>query len=241
MSQPTTAVLVRTPSALPGVRYGTIARHADARGSFRELWRRRPTYPGARPVRPGQPVDLGRRRPARPPPPPPPGRPMGRGRRPRVRGARRRPAAAATPPTGRPPRRDPRARRPTTGSYIPTGVAHGFLALEPLDLIYLVTNEYDGTDELGFAWDDSGRRAVAVGGDAGRSADPLRAGPADPTLGPRGATARLNPGCWRESRLVRLRSPTPPSARRPHPSARSPPDRCGSGPKGLAGPGPSRD
>lgn len=37
---------------------------------------------------------------------------------------------------------------------IPTGVAHGFLALEPLQLLYLVTGEYDGTDELGFAWDD---------------------------------------------------------------------------------------
>jgi dTDP-4-dehydrorhamnose 3,5-epimerase len=37
---------------------------------------------------------------------------------------------------------------------IPAGVAHGFLALEPLELIYLVTNEFDGTDELGFAWDD---------------------------------------------------------------------------------------
>jgi dTDP-4-dehydrorhamnose 3,5-epimerase len=37
---------------------------------------------------------------------------------------------------------------------IPAGVAHGFLALEPLTLLYLVTNEYDGTDELGFAWDD---------------------------------------------------------------------------------------
>jgi dTDP-4-dehydrorhamnose 3,5-epimerase-like enzyme len=37
---------------------------------------------------------------------------------------------------------------------IPVGVAHGFLALEPLELIYLVTNEFDGTDELGFAWDD---------------------------------------------------------------------------------------
>ena len=37
---------------------------------------------------------------------------------------------------------------------IPAGVAHGFLALEPLELLYLVTNEYDGTDELGFAWDD---------------------------------------------------------------------------------------
>ncbi|HYM82937.1 MAG TPA: dTDP-4-dehydrorhamnose 3,5-epimerase family protein, partial [Candidatus Dormibacteraeota bacterium] len=37
---------------------------------------------------------------------------------------------------------------------IPPGVAHGFLALEPLTLLYVVTNEYDGTDELGFAWDD---------------------------------------------------------------------------------------
>ena len=37
---------------------------------------------------------------------------------------------------------------------IPAGVAHGFLALEPLELLYLVTNEFDNTDELGFAWDD---------------------------------------------------------------------------------------
>jgi dTDP-4-dehydrorhamnose 3,5-epimerase len=37
---------------------------------------------------------------------------------------------------------------------IPSGVAHGFLALEPLELHYLVTSEYDGSDELGFAWDD---------------------------------------------------------------------------------------
>lgn len=37
---------------------------------------------------------------------------------------------------------------------IPAGVAHGFLALEPLQLLYLVTNEYDGSDELGFAWND---------------------------------------------------------------------------------------
>ena len=37
---------------------------------------------------------------------------------------------------------------------IPSGVAHGFLALEALQLLYLVTNPYDGSDELGFAWDD---------------------------------------------------------------------------------------
>jgi dTDP-4-dehydrorhamnose 3,5-epimerase len=38
--------------------------------------------------------------------------------------------------------------------FIPEGVAHGFLALEPLALLYLVTNEYDGSDEHGFAWND---------------------------------------------------------------------------------------
>jgi dTDP-4-dehydrorhamnose 3,5-epimerase len=37
---------------------------------------------------------------------------------------------------------------------IPAGVAHGFLALAPLELVYLVTGEFDGTDELGFRWDD---------------------------------------------------------------------------------------
>jgi dTDP-4-dehydrorhamnose 3,5-epimerase len=45
------------------------------------------------------------------------------------------------------------APRDTTVT-IPAGVAHGFLALEPLELVYLVTSEFDGTDELGFAWDD---------------------------------------------------------------------------------------
>jgi dTDP-4-dehydrorhamnose 3,5-epimerase len=38
---------------------------------------------------------------------------------------------------------------------IPPGVAHGFLALESLRLAYLVSTEYDGTDEHGFAWDDA--------------------------------------------------------------------------------------
>ena len=37
---------------------------------------------------------------------------------------------------------------------IPEGIAHGFWALEPVVLLYLVTNEYDGSDEQGFAWDD---------------------------------------------------------------------------------------
>lgn len=38
--------------------------------------------------------------------------------------------------------------------YIPHGVAHGYLALTRLDLIYFVTREYDPSDEHGVAWDD---------------------------------------------------------------------------------------
>jgi dTDP-4-dehydrorhamnose 3,5-epimerase len=38
--------------------------------------------------------------------------------------------------------------------YIPPGIAHGFLAITDLDLIYWVSNYYDSTDEHGVAWDD---------------------------------------------------------------------------------------
>jgi dTDP-4-dehydrorhamnose 3,5-epimerase len=38
--------------------------------------------------------------------------------------------------------------------YIPPGVAHGYLALTDIDLIYWVTSEYDPSDEHGIAWDD---------------------------------------------------------------------------------------
>jgi dTDP-4-dehydrorhamnose 3,5-epimerase len=41
-----------------------------------------------------------------------------------------------------------------TSVYVPPGVAHGYLALTPIDLIYWVTREYDPTDERGVAWDD---------------------------------------------------------------------------------------
>lgn len=44
--------------------------------------------------------------------------------------------------------------------YIPPGVAHGFLALSDVDLIYWVTREYDASDEHGVAWDDP---ALALG------------------------------------------------------------------------------
>jgi dTDP-4-dehydrorhamnose 3,5-epimerase len=43
---------------------------------------------------------------------------------------------------------------PGDALYIPPIVAHGFWALDDLVLLYLVSREYDGTDEHGFAWDD---------------------------------------------------------------------------------------
>jgi dTDP-4-dehydrorhamnose 3,5-epimerase len=38
--------------------------------------------------------------------------------------------------------------------YIPEGVAHGFYAHDQVMMTYLVTNEYDSSDEFGVAWDD---------------------------------------------------------------------------------------
>jgi dTDP-4-dehydrorhamnose 3,5-epimerase len=38
--------------------------------------------------------------------------------------------------------------------YIPPGVAHGFLAVSELDLIYWVTHYFDNTDEFGVPWKD---------------------------------------------------------------------------------------
>jgi dTDP-4-dehydrorhamnose 3,5-epimerase len=40
------------------------------------------------------------------------------------------------------------------GLYIPTGVAHGFVALTDATLTYLVDNYYDNSDENGVRWDD---------------------------------------------------------------------------------------
>lgn len=40
------------------------------------------------------------------------------------------------------------------GLYIPVGVAHGFLSLSKVTLIYIVDNYYDGGDEFGVAWND---------------------------------------------------------------------------------------
>jgi dTDP-4-dehydrorhamnose 3,5-epimerase len=43
---------------------------------------------------------------------------------------------------------------PASTLYIPRGVAHGYLALTELHLLYFVTSEYDPSDEHGVAWDD---------------------------------------------------------------------------------------
>lgn len=155
-----TAERAAAPSILPGVRFARLQRHGDERGSFREVWRAS-WYP-----------DLGRDL-------------TGRedaafvqanvstssagvlrglhlhrhqldhwvvleGRafvalvdvRPMLAGAQR-------------PLVETRVLGVDDDVAIPAGVAHGFLAVTPLMLLYLVTDEFDGTDELGFAWDDA--------------------------------------------------------------------------------------
>ncbi len=148
------------PSILPGVRYGRLTTFADSRGSFTEIWRASlfgelgladTGMPGARFVQAN----------------------LSRSAQGVLRGLHyhRRQLDYWTVVNGkalvalvdvRPVVADPAAhavvetRILESGENvtIPTGVAHGFLAIEPLDLLYLVTNEYDGSDELGFAWDD---------------------------------------------------------------------------------------
>ena len=151
------------PSSIEGVRFGALTRHADARGSFRELWRAS-AFPTLTSAETGAPE----------------------GSEPRfvqanlstsARGVLRglhyhrhqldywvvasgralvalvdvRPVLAGL---GDRPIVETHELPTDDWVIIPAGVAHGFLALEPLDMLYLVTNEFDGADELGFAWDD---------------------------------------------------------------------------------------
>ena len=147
---------------IPGVRFGAVTRHGDARGSFRELWRASVLGPlgsdltGATAGTPGAFVQANLS-----------GSAVGvlrglhvhrrqldywivsSGRaavalvdvRPMLQGAPRPVVATAV-------------LEADHSVVIPAGVAHGFLALDALEMLYLVTNEFDGTDELGFAWDD---------------------------------------------------------------------------------------
>ena len=151
------------PSALRGVRYGAVTRHGDSRGSFRELWRASafgelaadetgapdgatPSFVQANLSTSAAGVLRG----------------LHYHRRQLdywvVASGRALVALVDVRPlldgTGDGPIVETRELATDQSVVIPTGVGHGFLALEPLELLYLVTNEYDGSDELGFAWDD---------------------------------------------------------------------------------------
>lgn len=152
------------PSMLRGVRFGALTRHADARGSFRELWRAS-AFPAMTTAETGAPDGV----------------------EPRFVQANLSTSAAGVlrglhyhrrqldywvviagralvalvdvrpllDGTGDRPAVETRELAVDEWVVIPAGVAHGFLAVEPLELLYLVTNEFDASDELGFAWDDS--------------------------------------------------------------------------------------
>jgi dTDP-4-dehydrorhamnose 3,5-epimerase len=151
-----------TDSALPGVRYGTIERHTDERGSFRELWRESSLGTIA-------PDDAGAATDARPrfvqgnlsasAPGVLRGLHLHRRQLDRwiIATGRAFVALVDVRPMlagGRRPAVETHVLAADDWVEIPAGVAHGFLALEPVELVYLVTTEYDGSDERGFAWDD---------------------------------------------------------------------------------------
>jgi dTDP-4-dehydrorhamnose 3,5-epimerase len=141
-------------SSIPGVRYGRLESHADERGSFRELWR---AGDEGSPDGAGEFVQANLSTSA-------PGVLRGLHLHRRqldywVVAAGRAFVAlvdvrAALDDAAAPPSVETRELGPDDWVVIPPGVAHGFLALEPLELLYFVTNRYDGSDELGFAWDD---------------------------------------------------------------------------------------
>jgi dTDP-4-dehydrorhamnose 3,5-epimerase len=141
------------PRSLPGVAYGHLHRHPDARGSFAEAWRgigspELAAFQGVQANLSSSATGV-------------------------LRGLHlhRRQSDLWIVLSGvafvvlvdvRPMLDDPKARpliatstlSPDDTVTIPPLIAHGFLAIKPLELLYLVTNEYDGTDELGFKWDD---------------------------------------------------------------------------------------
>ncbi|MGZ8514052.1 MAG: dTDP-4-dehydrorhamnose 3,5-epimerase family protein [Candidatus Limnocylindrales bacterium] len=144
-------------SALSGVQFGHLVSHGDVRGSFTELWRASNPATGRDPF-----VQAN----------------LSTSSQGVLRGLHlhqrqldywvvvsgkafvalvdaRGPISGVTPVAAV----ETRELAPNDWVVIPAGVAHGFLALEATRLLYLVTNEYDGSDELGFAWDDP---AVAV-------------------------------------------------------------------------------
>ena len=151
----------RAPSTIPGVQFGAVARHADPRGSFRELWRApQPSTPASPETPPGAPQPFVQANLSTSVPGVLRGLHLHRRQldywvvlsgRAFVAVVDVRPSLA-DPTAG--PVVETRELSADESVVIPQGVAHGFLALEPLELLYLVTNWHDGTDELGFAWDD---------------------------------------------------------------------------------------
>ncbi len=145
--------LERPASIIDGVRYGAVARHADERGAFRELWRASAATSDGGPyvqanLSTSSPGVLR-------------GLHLHRSQQDHWLVTAGRALVALV--DVRPMLGDPPGGRPIVETRelaedewvdIPAGIAHGFLALTALDLLYFVTNEYDGSDELGFAWDD---------------------------------------------------------------------------------------
>lgn len=149
-------------SMIPGVTWGNVVRHADERGSFREVWRSR-AFDDLDPGSAGQvdtsPVTFVQANLSTSAPGVLRGLHLHRRQldhwvvatgRAFIAVVDVRPLLAGGPK----PTVETRVAEADTTVSIPAGVAHGFLALEPLELLYFVTNEYDGSDELGFAWDD---------------------------------------------------------------------------------------
>ena len=154
--------LSRPPSRLSGVRYGAVQRHADSRGAFRELWRAT-TFPTLTHDDTGAPADREPRFVQANLSTSSAGVLRGLHYHRRqldywiVASGRAFVALVDVRPAERgdgPAIVETRELPADDWVVIPTGVAHGFLAIEPLEMLYLVTNEYDGADELGFAWDD---------------------------------------------------------------------------------------
>lgn len=145
--------MTRDRQRLDGVAYGRLRRHPDSRGSFAEAWRAggadgQPPFPGVQAnVSSSEPGVL---------------RGLHMHRRQSDLWIVLSGVAFVALVDVRPTLEDPAAPPIVATStesrdvtmIIPPYVAHGFLAIEPLELLYVVTNEYDGTDELGFAWDD---------------------------------------------------------------------------------------
>jgi dTDP-4-dehydrorhamnose 3,5-epimerase len=150
------------PSSVPGVRWGRLVSHADDRGSFRELWRAS-AFDAIEAAEAGLPADQAVRFVQSNLSVSAPGVLRGLHLHRRqldhwiVASGRAFVALVDVRPMlagGAGPLVDAREVDANTTVSIPTGVAHGFLAIDRLELIYFVTNEYDGADELGFAWDD---------------------------------------------------------------------------------------